>query len=241
MIPPSILEELQKTSARLNTAIERRQEKEIRVQLEKVKIIQKFLEEILANFEIKDFENLTRHMRFVEYYLKNGDFEMMKSNSEDIVERDLPRLFSDLRKRDQVSEKEKSPEILLYKDLRLHPRIKEASKSLFESKHYAQSIFEAHKELGNFVRERSGVNDYGQSLMSKVFKKDNPILKINELETDSDEDEQEGFMFLFMGAMRGIRNPKAHDRVIQEDPYRALKYIAFASLLAERVEESEKA
>ena len=42
-----------------------------------------------------------------------------------------------------------------------------------------------------------------------------------------------------MGAMVGIRNPKAHDNIIQADPYRMLEYLAFASLLMKRVEEGK--
>jgi len=39
--------------------------------------------------------------------------------------------------------------------------------------------------------------------------------------------------------MIGIRNPKAHDNIIQTDPYKTLEYLSFASLLAKKVEESE--
>ncbi|MEA3443042.1 MAG: TIGR02391 family protein [Chloroflexota bacterium] len=57
--------------------------------------------------------------------------------------------------------------------------------------------------------------------------------------TQSDKDEQEGFKFLFMGAMVGIRNPKAHDNVVQADPYRTLEYLSFASLLMRKIEKGE--
>jgi hypothetical protein len=52
-------------------------------------------------------------------------------------------------------------------------------------------------------------------------------------------DEQEGFMHLYMGAVIGIRNPKAHGMVEQRDPYKTLKYLSFASLLAKRVDEAK--
>jgi len=124
-------------------------------------------------------------------------------------------------------------------DMQLHPKIIEASKSLFETGHYAPAIFEAFKAVNNFVKEKSGLSLDGKALMSKVFREDAPIIKLNELLTQSDRDEQEGFKFLFMGAMVGIRNPKAHDNVIQTDPYRTLEYLGFASLLMKRIEEGK--
>ena len=58
--------------------------------------------------------------------------------------------------------------------------------------------------------------------------------------TPSDGDEQAGFKFIYMGAARGIRNPKAHEMVQQTDPTRTLEYLALASLLARRIDESKK-
>jgi hypothetical protein len=43
-----------------------------------------------------------------------------------------------------------------------------------------------------------------------------------------------GVMMLFSGAMAGFRNPRAHG-FIEEDPERALEFIAFVSLLAKLI------
>jgi len=74
--------------------------------------------------------------------------------------------------------------------------------------------------------------------MSQAFKLPSPILRWTDLKTDSDKDEQEGFMLLFMGAIVGVRNPKAHDHVIQKDKIKTLEYLSFASLLAKRIDEA---
>ena len=50
--------------------------------------------------------------------------------------------------------------------------------------------------------------------MEQVFSVNNPIIKFNNLQSQSDKDEQVGLMFLFSGAALGIRNPKAHDYII---------------------------
>jgi len=123
--------------------------------------------------------------------------------------------------------------------IQLHPKVVEVSKSLFETGHYTQAIFEAFKAVNNSVKKKAGLSLDGKTLMSKAFKEDAPVIKLNELLTQSDKDEQEGFKFLFMGAMVGIRNPKAHDNVIQTDPFRTLEYLGFASLLMKRIEEGE--
>jgi uncharacterized protein (TIGR02391 family) len=75
--------------------------------------------------------------------------------------------------------------------------------------------------------------------MAQAFRKENPVIRLNKLKTGSDSDEQEGLKFLLMGAMVGIRNPKAHDDVAQTDPYRTLEYLAFASLLMKRIQDGK--
>jgi uncharacterized protein (TIGR02391 family) len=127
----------------------------------------------------------------------------------------------------------------LFDKMQFHPRLIAASKSLFESGHYAQAIFEAFKAVNNFIKQKTGLNLDGKQLMAKAFNEEGPVIKLNELKTQSDRDEQEGFKFLFMGAMEGIRNPKAHDNVVQTDPYRTLEYLGFASLLMKRAEEGK--
>jgi len=62
-----------------------------------------------------------------------------------------------------------------------------------------------------------------------------PILQLNELLTREDLDEQKGFMYLFMGSVVGIRNPKAHGIIEEKDPFKTLEYLSLASLLAKRV------
>jgi len=129
--------------------------------------------------------------------------------------------------------------ILLFDKMQFHPRVVETSKSLFETRHYAQAIFEAFKAINNFVKEKTGQSLDGRDLMAKVFREQGPLIKLNKLKTRSERDEQEGFKFLFMGAMVGIRNPKAHDDIAQMDPFRTLEYLGFASLLMKRIEEGE--
>ena len=122
-----------------------------------------------------------------------------------------------------------------YGGLDLHPRIEEAASELYNDRYYRQAIFEAMLALEKVVKEKSGLTKDGDTLMGTAFSKKNPVLKLNRLGDESDENEQEGFMWLMKGAVKCLRNPRAHKR-IKDDPETALEWIAFISLLAKRVD-----
>jgi uncharacterized protein (TIGR02391 family) len=160
---------------------------------------------------------------------------MPKDAGFEIVEVDFSPLLG------KASDAHLAQPIAVFESLNIHPEIRMASAELFRDGHYSQSILEAYKALNNLVKARSGRTDLdGKPLMSTVFSRDKPILALNPLGSTSDKDEQEGFMLLYMGAMVGIRNPKAHEMVQQDDPFKTLEYLALASLLAKRVDEARK-
>jgi uncharacterized protein (TIGR02391 family) len=125
-----------------------------------------------------------------------------------------------------------------YQGLALHPEIAKAASKLYLDGHYANAVLDAVKALNNLVRLRSGLMEDGATLMEKAFSPSNPIIKFNDLSTQSDRDEQLGFMRMFSGAVSGLRNPRAHD-FIHDDPERALEFIAFVSLLAKLLDEAK--
>ena len=131
--------------------------------------------------------------------------------------------------------------VYLFDKMQFHLKVVEVSRKLFEDGHYRDAIYRAFVEVNSFVKAKSGKQLDGRGLMSTVFSLDNPIIKINPLKTQTDRDEQEGFMFLFMGAMEGIRNPKAHENIIQNNPYRTLEYLSIASLLMKIADEGKLA
>jgi len=123
----------------------------------------------------------------------------------------------------------------LFDKMQFHPRVITASKSLFESGHYAQAIFESFKAVENFVQDKSGLTIHGTNLMESVFNEENPIIKVPEAGHYYKE-VQKGFKHLFVGASQGIRNPKAHKEIIQKDPYITLQYLGFFSFLLKRID-----
>ncbi len=120
----------------------------------------------------------------------------------------------------------------------LHPKVLAASGKLLQDGYYSLAVFEAFKALEEYVREKSGRNEYGEYLMSQVFDEDSPILEIKYSRPDTAKDEQKGFRFIFMGVMTGIRNPKGHHTIIQKDKARTLQYLVLASLLFKTVDEA---
>jgi uncharacterized protein (TIGR02391 family) len=124
--------------------------------------------------------------------------------------------------------------IQLFDAMQFHPKVIQASKTLFEDRHYAQAIFEAFKAVENFVQDKADSKEFGTRLMDKVFDEKNPIIKVPE-GGHYYEDVQRGFKHLFVGATQAIRNPKAHKEIIQKDPYITLEYLGFASFLLKRI------
>jgi uncharacterized protein (TIGR02391 family) len=118
-----------------------------------------------------------------------------------------------------------------YDGLELHPEIARAASKRYQDGNYADAVESAVKALNGLVRLRSGSDLDGTKLMEFIFSPNNPVLKFNPLSDQSDKDEQKGFMMMFSGAVAGLRNPRAH-KFIQDDPERALEFIAYISLLA---------
>jgi uncharacterized protein (TIGR02391 family) len=125
-----------------------------------------------------------------------------------------------------------------YSGLDLHPEIARAASQLYRDGHYANAVESAVKAFNGLVRLRSGLEADGRPLMQKAFSPSNPILKFNDLSDQSDRDEQMGFMDMFCGAVSGLRNPRAHG-FINDDPERALEFIAFVSLLAKLLDQAK--
>jgi len=127
-----------------------------------------------------------------------------------------------------------------YDGLDLHPEIARAATDLYRDGHFANAVEAAVKALNGLVRLRSDLELDGTTLMEKAFAPKGPVLKFNDLSDQSDHDEQKGFMMMFSGAVSGLRNPRAHG-FVQDDPERALEFIAFVSLLAKLLDGATKA
>jgi TIGR02391 family protein len=75
---------------------------------------------------------------------------------------------------------------------------------------YFHAVLEANKGLFQRIRDLSGVKTDGNKLIEEVFSK-NPILIINNYQTNSEKNEHEGFCSLLKGLCSMFRNPTAHE------------------------------
>lgn len=71
----------------------------------------------------------------------------------------------------------------------------------------------------------------GVKLMQNAFSPNNPVLKLNDLITQSEKDQQRGYMELFAAVITGVRNPRAHEHAYLDDPETALELLGLANHL----------
>lgn len=121
---------------------------------------------------------------------------------------------------------------------KFHPRVSEASGKLFAAGHFSRAVTEAFMSLEVRVRGLLGTENSGTKLMDDAFAGKEPELNISAHEGRSGQDEQAGFHAIFRGAMLGIRNPSAHELAVDQDRQEALEYLALASLLHRRLDNS---
>ncbi|WP_339218123.1 TIGR02391 family protein [Paenibacillus sp. FSL H8-0332] len=108
-----------------------------------------------------------------------------------------------------------------------HPIVRQSAEGLFADGHYRQAILDTYINLVESVKIKSAhYNSDGSPLMQTVFSVKNPLLTISD-----NSDEQMGFMWLFSGAVMGIRNAKAHRVDEHPDKQTTLEILGFASFL----------
>jgi uncharacterized protein (TIGR02391 family) len=117
----------------------------------------------------------------------------------------------------------------------LHPLIKESSTRHFTEGDHRNAVLDAITAVFDKIRERTGLDLDGDRLINAAMALEDPRLVLSELETESGRSDQKGFMELFRGLYKGVRNPKAHSLVHDLDAIKSAQYLVLASLLMRRV------
>jgi uncharacterized protein (TIGR02391 family) len=117
----------------------------------------------------------------------------------------------------------------------IHPKISNATKTLFDNGHYIHATFEACKVIEKLVKKKSKINKIGFPLMMEAFNEKEAKIKLNQMTTQPKEDEQSGFKHIFAGLMSGVRNPRAHDSW-PESIDECLDNLSLASLLLRKID-----
>jgi uncharacterized protein (TIGR02391 family) len=122
----------------------------------------------------------------------------------------------------------------------LHPQIMASSCRQFRSGHLRDAVLNSIVAVFDFLRQRTGLDKDGATLVAEAFSLDHPILEVADLTTESGRNEQKGFIQILQGVYLGVRNPKAHTLNNDLNEYKASQYLVLASLLARRIEEARK-
>ena len=122
----------------------------------------------------------------------------------------------------------------------LHPSVTNLAKPRFDAGHFADAVEAVLKEVNSVVKQlhKAVANEEldGATLMRKAFSPNNPTIALDDLTTETGRNIQQGHMDLFVGAMIGVRNPKAHGNVVITKE-RAIHHFFLASLLFYKIDE----
>ena len=121
----------------------------------------------------------------------------------------------------------------------LHAEVIRVSATLFEQGNLAAAILEAFKAVNLRAKALSGLEADGKDLMARAFRLEDPVLVLADITTETGRNVQAGYHLMFMGAVVGIRNPRAHEQFEEMDENEALEELGFASLLMRRLDDAE--
>lgn len=120
----------------------------------------------------------------------------------------------------------------------LHPIIRHAAIKHYHNGDYRNASLDAATALFDMLREKSGLDMDGDALCNQAFSPNAPIIIFSELDTQSGQNDQRGFMDMFKGFYRGVRNPKAHTLVHNLNAVKSAQHLVVASMLARRIDDA---
>lgn len=91
-------------------------------------------------------------------------------------------------------------------------RLWSAVQAAYEAGNYSAAIVDGVFYLSELIRNKSGLDSDGNTLVGSAFGGQNPIIKVNSLHTESERDEQRGVEQLLRGIYTAIRNPRSHEK-----------------------------
>jgi uncharacterized protein (TIGR02391 family) len=114
-----------------------------------------------------------------------------------------------------------------------------AIRSTYEAKNYSHAILDAIHYLSNVLREKTGVDGDGATLVGQALGGESPKLRINKFQTETERNEQKGIENLLRGLYQAIRNPRSHEQ-IDDKQETADAIIYFVDYLLGVIERSEE-
>ena len=120
----------------------------------------------------------------------------------------------------------------------IHPEVLKYCRAELMQDNYFHAVFEATKGLAQRIREKSGVDGDGATLVDRVFSTNRPILAFNTLQTETEMSEHKGFATLLKGCFVAVRNPRAHEpKILWKGEDDAADYFTLISLLQRKLDD----
>lgn len=134
------------------------------------------------------------------------------------------------------------PWIGLFDQLVTNEPLRSATRKRYSDGHYSDAVDAACKSIAESVKKKSGLSSKSDvDLMFKAFQEDSPALTFNSFKSITDKNEQAGYMHMFAGFMRGVRNPSFHELDLWNNPKIVLEVLVIANHLMEKLETATKA
>ena len=108
----------------------------------------------------------------------------------------------------------------------------------YDAENYTGAILDAVFKLTDTIRNKTGLEGDGSSLIGQAFGGEDPRIKLNKLQTDSEKDIQKGIQDILRGIYTGIRNPRSHDSM-SDDKSSTDAIIIFTNYLLKLIDQSK--
>lgn len=111
-------------------------------------------------------------------------------------------------------------------------------KGNYDARNFTTAVLDSIYFLSDLIREKTGLEADGVSLVGQAFGGKNPKLKINKLQTESEQNVQQGIEQILRGVYQAFRNPRSHEKYTdnQED---ADSIIVFIDYLVRVIDQSK--
>lgn len=147
------------------------------------------------------------------------------------------------------------PEYPYYHWRHMHPNVQDASYKDYQNADFYRAVEEAIKRYEAETQKKSGLTEYGLTLMGQAFGKSRAALSVtskykktdgSDFSDSTKENVEEGQKFMSMGVIAGVRNPLAHEEVkelketnlfVEKD---CLDVLSLISYLFRRLDDAKK-
>lgn len=123
-------------------------------------------------------------------------------------------------------------------ETRLPSQLWEAVRANYEKRNFTGAILDAFYFLSELLRNKSGTEGDGASLIGQALGGAAPKIKLNRLQTESEQNVQRGMEQLLRGLYQCVRNPRSHDKVSDSESD-AQTLIIFLGYLVAQIDQAK--